>query len=495
MADRVTMVATLASRETLEADLRQLPAGVDCVELRADLLGDVDPAWLRARFRGLLLYTLRSGAEGGAFDGDPSARSARLRAAAAGFDFVDLEFASLDRDDALLAAVPPARRILSWHGEAASLGELRARLDDMSSIEARFYKLVTAGAVSGEELLPLALLKSVGRPDLIAFAMGPLGAWTRLVAPRLGAAVVYCAAGSTAGAAGQPTARALVEDYGLPQQRPAAVLCGVVGNPVGHSLSPRIHNAAYRALGLARLYLPFHVESFADFWLEVVESGSLDVLGLPLRGLSVTSPFKSAALAVAGASSPLADRVQGANTLLLHEGVWEAETTDPAGVVDALRARGVEPKGRRAAVLGAGGAGRAAVAGLIAAGAAVTLVNRSVARGREAAARQRVPFVAWPEFDAGHADLVVHATPLGRSPGDPLPLDVARLPAAAVVVDMVYGTEPTPLTAAARARGLTAVDGREVLLWQAALQFRMMTGRELPLDVALGALGLAGVSR
>src|SRR4030095_3950665 len=124
---------------------------------------------------------------------------------------------------------------------------------------------------------------------------------------------------------------------------PASVLAGLAGNPVGHSLSPRLHNAAYRALGLPRLYLPFHVESFGDFWLEVVESGSLDVLGLPLTGLSVTAPFKEAALAMAGASSPLAERVQSANTLLLNDGVWEAETTDPEGVVQTLLARGIDP--------------------------------------------------------------------------------------------------------------------------------------------------------
>ncbi len=489
-AGRATLVATLASRETLERDLAALPTAVESVELRADLVGEVEASWLRERFRGALLFTLRSAAEGGRFQGSPGERAALLRRAAQRFDFIDLE-GDRDDDPELLAALPAERRIVSWHGEAADLQELRARHDALRRIEARFYKIVTASASSGHELRPLALLKSLNRTDVIAFAMGPIGGWTRLLAPRLGAAVVYCSAGETAGAPGQLSARALVEDFGLPELPPAAVLCGVAGNPVAHSLSPRLHNAAYRALGLPRLYVPFHVESFGDFWLEIVESGSLDVLGFPLRGLSVTAPFKEAALAMAGASSPLAERVQSANTLLFHDGVWEAETTDPEGVVQALRARGIVVRGRRAAVVGAGGAGRAAAAGLKAEGAEVTLVNRSSSRGRDAAGRLRLEFLELSRFDPAAFGILVHATSLGRL-GEAPPFAIDRLAPGSTLVDLVYGESPTPLVAAARARGVNAADGREVLLWQAAAQFRMMTGRELPLDVALRVLGLEG---
>ena len=104
--------------------------------------------------------------------------------------------------------------------------------------------------------------------------------------------------------------------------------------------------------------------------------------------------------------------------------------------------------------------------------------------------RLRVAFLPWLEFDPSRHDLIVQATPLGRSAAEGLAVDVARLPSDAAVVDLVYKDGPTALVAAARARGLTAIDGREVLLWQAALQFRMMTGRPLPLDVAVAALGL-----
>jgi shikimate dehydrogenase len=120
----------------------------------------------------------------------------------------------------------------------------------------------------------------------------------------------------------------------------------------------------------------------------------------------------------------------------------------------------------------------------------VTIVNRGAERGLTAARSFRLPFVPLAELDPARFDLFVHATPLGRRPGDELPLPIARLPREAVVVDLVYRREPTRLVAECRRRGLTAIDGREVLLAQAAPQFRIMTGHDLPLDVARRALGL-----
>ena len=106
-------------------------------------------------------------------------------------------------------------------------------------------------------------------------------------------------------AAGQISVERLRRDYGLPYLPPRRAVFGIVGRPVAHSLSPRIHNAAYTELDLPFFYLPFYVESFADFWMEVVESGSLEALGFPMGGLSVTSPFKDVALAVSRRVQPL----------------------------------------------------------------------------------------------------------------------------------------------------------------------------------------------
>lgn len=487
-ASTVSIVASLTHLPTGE-ELQATPAGLAVLEVRADLVGEVDAEWVRSHFPGRLLYTLRSKAEGGAFAGSAEERARRLAAAGAGYDFVDLE-GERDLVPAVLQAVPTEKRVVSWHGHVPDLQALLDRFERIATVPARFYKIVTAPRAAGEELQPLALLHSLERDDVLAFAMGEGAAWTRLVAPLLGARVVFSSFGGRVAAPGQPSFLRLMRDFGLPSLPPVRRLAGVVGNPVAHSLSPRLHNGLYRALGIPALYLPFHVESFGDFWLEVVESGSLEVLDLPLTGLSVTAPHKEVALAVAGAWSPLAGRVGSANTLISEDGVWEAETTDPEGVTRALEGAGVEPRGTTAAVVGCGGAGRAAAIGLALAGATVTLVNRGTERGEKVAAELGLPFLGLADFDPAAHDLVVNATSLGRDDGDPLPFDPGAMAAGAVVLDMAYRERPTELVERARERRLVAVDGREVLLGQAVTQFRLMTGRELPWALGRELLGL-----
>jgi 3-dehydroquinate dehydratase/shikimate dehydrogenase len=535
-----SLVATLTT--PLTPELAAGLDGVEWLEVRADVLGDLDPEPLRQLFPGKLLYTLRSRAEGGSYEGSQERRKRRLIAAAASYDRIDLEGAR-DLGPELLTAVPPAQRLISWHGPASDADALEACFGRLAAAEAALYKLVPWAVQPGEALAPLALLHKLQRPDVVAFAGGDAGTWTRLVAPHLGAPVVYGAAGDAPGAPGQPSIRTLREDFGLPELPPVGVLFGVVGNPVAHSLSPRLHNGAYRELGIPALYLPFQTNSFGDFWLEVVEEGVLETLGLPIHGLSITAPFKAAALAVAGAESPLAGRIGGVNTLVLRDGVWEGESTDPEGVIEPLRERGIEVAGRRAAVVGAGGAGRAAAIGLARAGARVTLFNRSAERGEKAGADLDLPYLPLGELDAGEFEVLVNATPLGRGKGEqaaalalevregqqvrqgqqgsqvqqgpqvqkgqqgqveqsamdePLPFPVDALRPGAVVIDLVYRRPeegPTPLLAAAAARGAVTIDGREVLLGQARGQFRMMTGRELPKDLARHLLGLPSGER
>ncbi len=488
---RATLVATVTtlpegSAVPLVADLE----GVDWLEVRADLVGDLDAGRLARIFPGKLLYTLRSRSEGGASESSPERRRKRLIEAAGRYDLVDLE-AARDLSSDVLAAVPPEKRVISWHGPAPGIDGLTATFEKMAAFPAALYKLVPTAERPGDEVPALLLLASLGRRDVACFAVGPGGAWTRLIAPRLGAPVVYGALGEVPGAPGQISIERLRRDYGLPELPPIEALFGIVGNPVTHSLSPRIHNTAYRTLGIPAVYLPFHTESFGDFWLEVVENAGLEAIGLPVRGLSVTAPFKESTLAVAGAESPIVSLIGAANTLVWNQGVWEAEATDPDGVVLPLRDRGIDITHLEAAVVGAGGAGRSAAAGLDRAGAKVTLFNRDPHRGRSSADHLKVPFRPLPELDPSAFDLLVNATSLGRGEDDPLPFAVDRLRPGAVVIDLVYLKDrSTRLLAEAAARGAVAIDGREVLVDQARGQFRMMTGRDLPLNLARRAAGL-----
>ncbi|HEX2463879.1 MAG TPA: type I 3-dehydroquinate dehydratase [Thermoanaerobaculia bacterium] len=492
MGERASLIATLAEPPD-DGVLAALPRSVDWLELRADLCGEVPAAWLRARFPGRLLYTLRSRGEGGAFEGSLSRRRQRLAAAAAEFDWIDLE-AERDLHDPLLQEVPVEKRVVSWHGPGREASQLERQFQTMAQVPAALYKLVPLARESSEEVAALELLVDLGRRDVLCFAAGESGVWTRYIAPYLGAPILLGAAGAKAGAPGQPTVARIARDYPFPELPAVDTLYGIVGNPVAHSLSPRLHNGAYRALGIAALFVPFGPSSFADFWLEVIEGNVLGAFA-PLVGLSITAPYKSAAAAVAGALSPLAQSIDSANTLVLREGVWEGETTDPQGVIGALEAAGIEPRGRRAAVVGCGGAGRAAAAGLKRAGAETVLVNRTVETGVAVAGALELPFEALAEFDPARWDIVVNATSLGHSAGDALAFDPERLAPGAAVVDLVYGEHPTALLDRVRELGMVGVDGREVLLHQGMDQFRLMTGRELPVELGRELLALPAAQR
>ncbi|MBZ0111703.1 MAG: type I 3-dehydroquinate dehydratase [Thermoanaerobaculia bacterium] len=488
MSVRAEIVASL-TREPSPEELRAIPSSVSVLEVRADLCGDLDAARLRESFGGRLLYTLRSHRESGADRLDGDDRVERILAGSAGYDLVDLE-ARRDLVPGLLEPISPDRRILSWHGPALDVEGLAQKFLEMARVEAVLYKMVPSARRSGDELAALQLLVELGRRDVIAFSSGPAATWSRHIAARLGAPWIYGSAGSEPAAPGQPSVEDLIRDYGYPEMRPLQGVCGVVGHPVHQSLSPRLHNAAYRRLDLPLLYLALDTDRFADFWLEVVEEDTLASTGMPWVGFSVTSPDKAQALSVAAASSPLADRVGGANTLIRTEDGWAAENTDAEGVVHALEEASGSVVGRRVVVVGAGRAGRAGALGLKLAGAEVTLANRNRDRGLAVAEELDLPFVSLESLDVSGFEVVLQATTLGRHSKDPLPFDPASLTEGTIVMDYVYSRRLTPLLVAARERGLRIIDGREILLAQAVRQFQLMTGQDLPLDLGRQVLGL-----
>lgn len=485
---KATLIATLQTPPSPGGqELSALPESVGWLEVRADLLGDLDPDWLRSRFRGRLLYALRSSAEGGRFADSDNHRQERLRRAARSYDLIELA-GERDSSSQLLDEIPVEKRLVSWHGMADGLSALQARVERLSAIPASFYKLVTWAANGSDELAPLALLKSLGRSDVIAYSTGLFGFWSRLIAPRLGAPLVFGLVSDGMNAPAEPTINKLIEDYGLPELPPLEGLYGIVGSPVFHSLSPRLHNSAYREMNYPALFVPFHVESFGEFWREVVEGGVLESLNMPLKGLTVASPHKEAALLTAGMVSPMARRAESANILVRDNGSWKADTTDPEIVFMAHRLRGVSMKHKRAAVIGCGGAGRAIAAALTQSDAGVTLVNRGAERGRYAAQLLDLSYLPLRGFSAEGYDIMVNATPVGRDDGE-APFEVETLEEDAVVIDLVYGSLPTPLVTGTEGRARTTIDGREVLMTQVLRQFHMMTGREMPVSLVREQLG------
>ncbi len=269
---------------------------------------------------------------------------------------------------------------------------------------------------------------------------------------------------------------------------------GVIGDPVRHSLSPLLHNAAYAALGLDWAFLACEV---AEGEAGRAIAGARALGG---RGLSVTMPHKQAAFALAEARSARAERLQVANTLVLRSGAWWADANDGDALVDDLERAGFEVAGARTAVIGAGGAARSAVLALAEAGAAeVVVVNRSAGRAERAAALAgragRVGSVA----DLEAASLVVQATPLGMAGTGPVSESVAsaralgsRLGAGQLGYDLIYHPARTAFMEAAAERGASVRNGAGLLVFVAARQFSLYTGESAPVEVMWDALRASG---
>ena len=484
--EKAILVASLKTpRSSVSEALATLPDAVSWVEVRADLVGDLSPDRVRQSFRGGLLYTLRSRAEGGNSEATGRERRQRLLHAAASYDLIDLE-GERDLTPEILHAIPPEKRLISWQGPATDREGFRSRFEQMATVKARFYKLVSMAERPEDGREPLAFLKALGRTDTVAFATGRRGFWSRLLALHLKAPLVFGTI--TESADEEPTIARLMQDYGLPDLTPVEAIYGIVGNPVTHSLSPRLHNAAYRALGHRALYLPFEVDAFEDFWHEIIEDQTLASMGFPVGGLTVVSPFKEAAQRIISKRSLVTQRAVSSNIFLRKNGSWTADTTDAAGILLTLARRGVEVKDKRIAIIGCGGSGRAMAAALDEAGARVTLVNRGLERGYLAVQLLGLPFAPLSSFSPEGFSIVINATPVGRN-DDTLPFAVESLGDDAVVVDLVYRTHPTPLVDRTRALGRFAIEGREMLIVQVVHQFALMTGRQMPEDLVHELVG------
>jgi shikimate dehydrogenase len=273
-------------------------------------------------------------------------------------------------------------------------------------------------------------------------------------------------------------------------------LAAVVGDPVRHSVSPAMHNAAFRALDLDWAFVAFEVPAGEAL------TALAGARALGLQGLSVTMPHKADVAAGVDRLTPAAQAVGAVNTVVRRaRGVLEGDNTDGTGLVDALRSdEGFDPGGRRCLVVGAGGAARAVIRALAETGATeVVVVNRSADRAEAAAALAGPVGRVGSPGDAAGADLVVNATPVGMglsgAPGEEeLPLDPSDLGPGQLVVDLIYHPPLTRFVELARAQGATAVNGLGMLVHQAARAFRLWTGEDPPLPV-LSAAAVAALAR
>lgn len=272
----------------------------------------------------------------------------------------------------------------------------------------------------------------------------------------------------------------------------AAKLAGVIGWPVGHSLSPRLHGYWLDRHGIDGAYVPLPVQP------EDLKAVLAALPKMGFAGVNVTIPHKEHARRLVDALEPAAQAINAVNTIVIGaDGRLLGRNTDGIGFFNHLcQATGRSDwRGARALLLGAGGAARAVTWALRQAGAAVTVANRGAARAQALAADLGANAVDWRQREAALADcdLLINSTSLGMTGQPPLAIDIALLPATAVVYDLVYHPLQTPLLRAARDRGCQAVDGLGMLIHQAAPAFAAWFGVTPAVDDAVRAHVLAAL--
>jgi shikimate dehydrogenase len=267
-------------------------------------------------------------------------------------------------------------------------------------------------------------------------------------------------------------------------------ICALIGDPVEHTMSPVMHNAAFRKFGLDFCYVTFRVKSAA------LKEAVAGLRALNIRGFNVTIPHKVSVIPLLDSLDPLAAKIGAVNTVVNDGGLLKGYNTDAEGFLRALRDGGVEPQDKNVVILGAGGASRAISYILARHGARLTILNRKleldwavdIARlikkelGIDIKVGELIPRVLSPALEK--ADILVNATSVGMSPaGGKSPVPARLLHRRLVVFDIVYNPLVTKLLKEAKAAGAEVIDGVTMLAWQGALAFEKWTGQSTPVDL------------
>ena len=267
-------------------------------------------------------------------------------------------------------------------------------------------------------------------------------------------------------------------------------ICGLIGDPVEHSMSPAMHNSAFKNKGIDYVYLPFRVEK------EQLGRAILGVRALNIRGVNVTIPHKVSVIPLLDELDPLAERIGAVNTIINNDGVLKGYNTDAHGFLKAMLEHGISPEGKSVVILGAGGASRAISFILAERGANLVILNRrleidwavKLAASISQAFSREVKALELNEQNLAEVlrkgDILVNATSVGMSPNtDETPVPARLLKGDLVVFDIVYNPLKTRLLKEAEDAGAGAIGGIQMLAWQGALAFEMWTGLKAPLEI------------
>lgn len=453
--------------------------GAELVELRLDyIVRAVNLKRLLAEKPTPVIITCRREQDGGFWKHSEQDRLTLLRSAIAeGVEYVDLE---MD----IAGSIPrfgKTKRIISYHNFKETPQNLREIHDQCVALNADIVKIAATANDPKDNLRMLTLISESEKPT-VAFCMGDMGTPSRILAGKFGAPFTYAAFHSDrAVAPGQLSFDQMRNVYRYSDINANTEVFGVIADPIGHSLSPIIHNAAFQELKMDRIYLPFRVprENLEDF-IGYARQFSI-------RGLSVTIPHKESLIPLLTSSDQAVDHIGAANTVVIEGYDRHGYNTDSQAALDSIdmtlgRRGDVDVlTGRTALVLGAGGVARAICYALSSRRVNIVVANRTSTRAEELAKKWKGKVVEWKDRHTLTPDLLVNCTPLGMHPNvNETPYDGEHLSRSTIVFDTVYNPEQTLLIKEARKKECAVVTGVDMFVRQAAHQFKLFTGEEAP---------------
>ncbi len=436
------------------------------------------------------IATCRRQLNGGKFRGSvPSQLEVLSKAASVGCQLVDLELqtAVKCKPEQLQKLRTRAALILSSH-DFRGTRNLDQTLQKMISIPADFYKVVsTATTLSDNVTMMKFLERNSDKHALIGVCMGEQGIISRVVGLRAGSVFTFAAVSTEeATAPGQVTVQDLRSVYRIDQVDAASRIYGVAGDPVSHSLSPLIMNAALRRENVNGVYLALHAKTLKDLMTCVRE--------IPIHGLSITMPYKEAILEHLDNTDSHTTKIGACNTVVrAQDGKLYGFNTDTAGVVRPLEKR-ITLESSKILVIGAGGAARAAVFGLKERGAEVWIMNRNAVPAQKLARQAKARTLKRANLKKLSFDVIINATPLGMGSNHESPLSENEINTK-YVLDMVYDPPQTTFMKMAQSRGAQIIPGVEMFVHQAARQFEIWTGKPAPWDEMLRVIQIAQQAR
>lgn len=466
-------------REALK-NIERVPKAVDLIEWRLDYLAGLDLGSLKNTIkicRKPLIITLRKISEGGYFEGNEIERVEILkRAIDYGAEYVDIEHSTKKALlDEIIKNKKNAKIIISCHNFKETPDNLVHVYRDLKRMNCDFIKIAAYANSAADNFKVFDLLKTAAKEKkkIIAFCMGEYGQFSRVLCAILGSQIAYSSLEKgRESASGQLAVEEMADIYRIKKLNINTKIAGLIGNPVGHSWSHAIHNAAFDRMGVNAVYLKFKVDKLKEF-LEYFKS-------MNLLGFSVTIPYKIEVMAHLDDVDKKARQIGAVNTVAVRNKKLIGYNTDCDGALNALKAK-TGLKDKKVAVIGAGGSARAIAYGLAHEKADVTVLNRSKERAGQIAKDFNCNYRGLDELKNIDYDILINATPVGMHPGaDKSIISPDLIKKNSIVMDIVFNPYKTKLLREAEKRGCIAIPGAEMLISQALLQFALWTGRNAP---------------